>query len=104
VSEEADLRHGAELPTAFMEFWKSINPRFYKTDLQNVSMLERTPFRPKFYPTYICSLIEVRYIRDLVLPNTPPFKSIKISRGSVPLLGPTIPRNSNSSMMRVARM
>ena len=34
----------------------------------------------------------------------PPSKSIRMSRGSAPLLGPTMPRCSNSSMMRAARV
>lgn len=34
----------------------------------------------------------------------PPSRSIKISRGSAPLLGPTMPRFSSSSMMRAARV
>jgi hypothetical protein len=33
----------------------------------------------------------------------PPSKSIKMSRGSAPLLGPTMPRFSSSSMIRAAR-
>ena len=39
------------------------------------------------------------------LPSAPPrSRSIRISRGSAPLLGPTMPRSSSSSMMRAARV
>src|SRR5206468_822764 len=38
-------------------------------------------------------------------PSAPvPSRSIKMSRGSAPLLGPTMPRFSSSSMMRAARV
>ena len=40
----------------------------------------------------------------LALPSAPsPSKSIRMSRGSAPLLGPTMPRFSSSSMIRAAR-
>lgn len=46
----------------------------------------------------------ISFCRFALRPSAPvPSRSIRISRGSAPRLGPTIPRDSSSSMIRAAR-
>ena len=51
----------------------------------------------------LCSFVANLYACSLPPSAPSPSKSIKISLGSAPLPGPTIPRFSNSSMIRAAR-
>lgn len=49
-------------------------------------------------------LRDLRFQGCCCVSGCPASKSIKMSLGSAPLLGPTMPRFSNSSMMRAARV